>query len=179
MSLQRAKQTCIACMCVPLAPPQNQLVLLRVSKALEEGRCVGRWKVCEDGCVGEKKVEDKFRPSWHIAQAHAKETLCKHKLSGSQPGQQARTLMRTHKHTHNTPLLQGPFHQQADGLMDGQRFIPGTAEGHQSVLVVNSNAGSVSHVSRPDALQLLETHTHTKTQSMNWRDHIHILNEPE
>lgn len=78
-------------------------------------------------------------------------------------GQQTISVTHRCKRTHPQVFL--PSQLLRYGRRGGCRCIPGTAKGHQSVLVVDSHASAVSHVCCPDALQLL--YTHTKKPFMN------------
>lgn len=69
--------------------------------------------------------------------------LSKQKLAGSHTGH---TNAGTRRCKHMARL---PCHHM---------FLPGAAEGHQPVFVVDSHAGTVGHICRPDTLQLLRPH---------------------
>lgn len=84
--------------------------------------------------------------------------LHKHTLGRSWQTKTGRFSRRTHnrrcKHTAGFPRHRGSM------------CLPGTAEGHQPVFVVDSHAGTVSHICRPDSLQLLRPHKKLITEWM-------------
>lgn len=91
----------------------------------------------------------KFLSTCWITQAHTRQVSANKKgevLMLDTHEREQQTVTRRCKHMPGFP-------SHGSGIC-----LPGAAKGHQPVFVVDSYAGTVSHICRPDALQLLHPH---------------------